>query len=102
LYESKRLDFPFEIAMKFNALELAAAPVRNLSPYLPGKPLSELEREYGITDSIKLASNENPLGPGPKAKAAIAQAVQSIGRWRASMAVALSRLPWAMAPMTCW
>lgn len=65
--------------MKFNALELAAAPVRNLSPYVPGKPLSELEREYGITDSIKLASNENPLGPGPKAKAAIAQAVQSIG-----------------------
>jgi histidinol-phosphate aminotransferase len=65
--------------MIFKALELAAAPVRNLSPYVPGKPLSELEREYGITDSIKLASNENPLGPGPKAKAAIAQSVQSLG-----------------------
>lgn len=65
--------------MTFNALELAAAPVRQLAPYVPGKPLSELEREYGITDSIKLASNENPLGPGPKARAAIAQAVRSLG-----------------------
>ncbi len=65
--------------MKFNALELAAPPVRQLAPYVPGKPLSELEREYGITDSIKLASNENPLGPGPRAHAAIAQAVQALG-----------------------
>lgn len=65
--------------MKPNALELAAAPVHQLAPYVPGKPLSELEREYGITDSIKLASNENPLGPGPMARAAIEQAVQSLG-----------------------
>jgi histidinol-phosphate aminotransferase len=50
-----------------------------LSPYAPGKPLSELEREYGITDSIKLASNENPLGPGAKARAAITQAAQTLG-----------------------
>jgi histidinol-phosphate aminotransferase len=65
--------------MSFNPLDLAAIPVRQLAPYVPGKPLSELEREYGITDSIKLASNENPLGPGPRARAAIAQAVQSLG-----------------------
>ncbi len=65
--------------MKFNALELAVNPVHKLAPYVPGKPLSELEREYGITDSIKLASNENPLGPGAKARAAITQAVQSLG-----------------------
>ncbi len=65
--------------MKFNALELAARPVHKLAPYVPGKPLSELEREYGITDSIKLASNENPLGPGVKARAAITQAVQTLG-----------------------
>jgi histidinol-phosphate aminotransferase len=52
---------------------------RQLAPYVPGKPLSELEREYGITDSVKLASNENPLGPGPKARAAIAQSTQSLG-----------------------
>lgn len=42
---------------------LAAPGVRRLQPYLPGKPNDELEREYGIRESIKLASNENPLGP---------------------------------------
>ena len=41
---------------------LAAPGVRQLHPYLPGKPISELEREYGVTNIIKLASNENPLG----------------------------------------
>ncbi len=44
-------------------LRLAAAGIRGLHPYVPGKPIDELEREYGIRDSIKLASNENPLGP---------------------------------------
>jgi histidinol-phosphate aminotransferase len=67
--------------MKFNALDLAAPPVRHLAPYVPGKPMSELEREYGISNSIKLASNENPLGPGPKAKAAILQAAQDVGQY---------------------
>jgi len=47
--------------------DLAAPGVRELMPYLPGKPIDELEREYGVTDSIKLASNENPLGASPKA-----------------------------------
>ncbi len=45
--------------------------ILSLVPYQPGKPIEELEREYGITDSIKIASNENPLGPSPKAVAAI-------------------------------
>lgn len=45
--------------------------VKQLKPYTPGKPITELEREYGIADSIKLASNENPLGTSPKALAAI-------------------------------
>ncbi|MGC3980241.1 MAG: histidinol-phosphate transaminase [Steroidobacteraceae bacterium] len=65
--------------MSFNALSLATAPVTQLSPYVPGKPLSELEREYGISNSIKLASNENPLGPGSKARAAIAEAIKELG-----------------------
>src|SRR5690625_4700226 len=47
--------------------DLAAPGVRELKPYLPGKPISELEREYGVSDSIKLASNENPLGASPRA-----------------------------------
>lgn len=65
--------------MTFQADTLAAAPVRGIAPYLPGKPLEELEREYGISNSIKLASNENPLGPGPMAIAAMEKAVREIG-----------------------
>jgi histidinol-phosphate aminotransferase len=42
-----------------------------IEPYKPGKPIEEVEREYGIAGSAKLASNENPLGPSPKALAAI-------------------------------
>jgi len=45
--------------------------IRTLIPYEPGKPIEEVEREYGIAHSIKLASNENPLGPSPLALAAI-------------------------------
>ncbi len=41
--------------------------IRSLVPYEPGKPIEEVEREYGIVNSVKLASNENPLGPSPKA-----------------------------------
>lgn len=46
-------------------VDLASPGIATLKPYVPGKPVSELERELGITDSIKLASNENPLGPSP-------------------------------------
>jgi histidinol-phosphate aminotransferase len=45
--------------------------IRTLVPYAPGKPIEEVERELGISDSIKLASNENPLGPAPKAMEAL-------------------------------
>jgi histidinol-phosphate aminotransferase len=45
--------------------------IRSLIPYEPGKPIEEVEREYGIAQSVKLASNENPLGPSPKALAAL-------------------------------
>jgi len=41
--------------------------IRNLKPYEPGKPLAEIERELGIKRSVKMASNENPLGPSSKA-----------------------------------
>ncbi|MGZ5030543.1 MAG: histidinol-phosphate transaminase [Methylobacter sp.] len=50
---------------------LAVSGVQKLIPYTPGKPIEELERELGLTQIIKLASNENPLGPGKKALAAI-------------------------------
>lgn len=51
--------------------KMAAPGVQKLNPYIPGKPISELERELGISNIIKLASNENPLGPSPKAMQAI-------------------------------
>jgi histidinol-phosphate aminotransferase len=55
--------------------------IRSLDPYQPGKPIEELERELGIEGSIKLASNENPLGPSPRAVAAIREAVSGIHRY---------------------
>jgi histidinol-phosphate aminotransferase len=54
---------------------LATAAVLGLSPYVPGKPISELEREYGISDIVKLASNENPWGPSQAALAAMHSAL---------------------------
>ncbi|MCA1798020.1 MAG: histidinol-phosphate transaminase [Xanthomonadaceae bacterium] len=51
-------------------LSVAVPGVQKLRPYEPGKPIAELQREFGIDDIIKLASNENPLGPSPKALAA--------------------------------
>lgn len=63
-----------------NRFESLAAPgVRELSPYVPGKPPEALERELGVKNSIKLASNENPLGPGPLARAALATALAGVG-----------------------
>lgn len=59
-------------------LKLATPGVQKLTPYLPGKPVEELERELGIKNSIKLASNENLLGPSALALAAIAKASTSI------------------------
>ncbi len=59
-------------------LQLAAPGVRQLRPYQPGKPIEELEREYGVSDVIKLASNENPLGPSPKALAAARAALEDV------------------------
>ena len=49
--------------------------LEKLRPYVPGKPIDEVKREYGLDDIIKLASNENPLGPSPKAVEAMAAAL---------------------------
>jgi histidinol-phosphate aminotransferase len=48
--------------------------VASLTPYVPGKPIEEVEREYGVSNVAKLASNENALGPSPKAVAAVCEA----------------------------
>ena len=55
--------------------------IQSLSPYVPGKPVEELQRELGLTRVIKLASNENPLGPSPKAIAALSGAQTTLHRY---------------------
>ncbi len=60
---------------------LATPWVQALQPYQPGKPLDELEREYGIDNAVKLASNENPLGPSPRAIEALAGQLGELARY---------------------
>ncbi|MCF8037327.1 MAG: histidinol-phosphate transaminase [Desulfobacteraceae bacterium] len=55
--------------------------IKSIKPYKPGKPIEELEREYGIHGSIKLASNENPLGSSPKAISAMQAAMDKLHRY---------------------
>lgn len=57
---------------------LATAAVRSIAPYVIGKPISELERELGISEVLKLASNENPLGPSPAALAAMRASLDDV------------------------
>ena len=71
--------------------QLAAPGVQQLQPYLPGKPVEELERELGISDSVKLASNENPLGPSPLALQAIERCYGSINYYPDGSAFKLSQ-----------
>jgi len=63
--------------------DLAPAHIRAISPYQPGKPISELAREMGLAEAsiVKLASNENPLGIGEKAREAIQAALADIARY---------------------
>ena len=53
----------------------------SLAPYQPGKPMDELARELGLTDIVKLASNENPRGPGERVRAALAAAFDDLSRY---------------------
>ena len=55
--------------------------IESLIPYKPGKPIEETKRELGLKDVIKLASNENPLGPSPKAVEAIKKASENLSRY---------------------
>lgn len=57
------------------------AAVAGLTPYQPGKPVEELMRERGVAGAIKLASNENPRGPGPAVRQALARAVDHVSRY---------------------
>jgi len=67
--------------MSCDFFQLAQKGVRGLKPYQPGKPIEELEREYGIQNAVKLASNENPLGISSHVKQAIEQTLPDLARY---------------------
>ncbi len=67
--------------MSCDFIALAGAGVQKLHPYQPGKPISELERELGITNIVKLASNENPIGISSKAQAAMEKEFAEMARY---------------------
>lgn len=62
-------------------VDLIKPHIRELAPYEPGKPMEELERELGIRESVKLASNENPLGVSPRAVEAMRNALNEVNRY---------------------
>ena len=71
------------LATHANPSRNAPAYVRELSPYVPGKPIDELAREFGLAEHeiVKLASNENPRGPSASVRAAIAAATDDLSRY---------------------
>ncbi|KPK40861.1 MAG: aspartate aminotransferase [Gammaproteobacteria bacterium SG8_47] len=71
---------------------LAAPGVAALQPYQPGKPVEELERELGIRGAVKLASNENPLGPSPQVLDALPQLLADLGRYPDGNGFALKKV----------
>jgi len=69
--------------MKMDPCELAPSHIRSIAPYQPGKPISELAREMGLKQGgiVKLASNENPRGIGPRTRSAIDAALAEVARY---------------------
>jgi histidinol-phosphate aminotransferase len=69
--------------MAIDLCELSPSYVRSIAPYQPGKPISELAREMGLAERsiVKLASNENPRGVGPRTRAAVEAALADLARY---------------------
>ncbi len=67
--------------MKNNIENLVRKEIKEIAPYVPGKPIDELKRAYKLEKIIKLASNENPLGCSPKVKEAIKKNLEDINRY---------------------
>ncbi|MBI3008243.1 MAG: histidinol-phosphate transaminase, partial [Candidatus Omnitrophica bacterium] len=60
---------------------LARENILNIKPYQPGKPIEEIQRELGLKKVIKMASNENAIGPSKKAVTAIKKSISQINRY---------------------
>lgn len=73
-------------------IEFAIPGVQGLTPYQAGKPIAELERELGISNIVKLASNENPLGPSSRALEIIQQEAKELGRYPDGNGFALKKV----------
>ena len=67
--------------MSLELKNLINSGIKGLTPYEPGKPIEDLEREYGIKNAIKLASNESPLGPSPKVLEVLKEVISGIHRY---------------------
>ena len=81
---------PTKMPTKMQTMTIADHIAR-LRPYVPGKPIEEVQRELGLTDIIKLASNENPLGPSPRALEALAAVASGVALYPEGSAPALRR-----------
>ena len=60
---------------------LVAEHIARIRPFVPGRPISAVQRELGLTRVVKLASNESPLGPSPLARGALSAALQDLSRY---------------------
>jgi len=65
--------------------------IADIKAYVPGKPMEDVMREFGLTEVVKLASNENPLGPSPKAVAAMKEALDSVNYYPDGACLALTQ-----------
>ena len=84
MYYGRGADEPAEKETAVSWNTLASENITNIRPYIPGKPVDELGREMGWTDLhkvVKLASNENPLGPSPAAMEAVRAALGNLHRY---------------------
>ena len=67
--------------MACDYIALATPGIQRLQPYQPGKPEEELERELGLSNIVKLASNENPMGPSPSVLEGLPAAIAGLARY---------------------
>lgn len=81
MYIPEDLRFLPDGLTSYDMSRLARSGIANIEPYEPGKPIEEVQRELGLRRVYKLASNENPLGPSPKAIAALKRALRNINRY---------------------
>ncbi|MCD5390434.1 histidinol-phosphate transaminase [candidate division NPL-UPA2 bacterium] len=72
-------------------MKLVRENILEIEPYQPGKPIKEVERELGIKEAVKMASNENPLGPSPRAVEAMREALREVNLYPDGSAYYLKR-----------